>query len=159
MARIDGQVYRVAVRGGAVYVDGALLAERVEADASGQVLLHAAGAPVAVFVEEGGMGAVVRGRRFGIELLDDKALLREAAAGGAEGRAPAAVVHAPMPGLVLGVLVEAGQTVEAGQPVVVLEAMKMENELRAPAAGAVEAVHVREGDTVAKGALLLKLRT
>ena len=66
-------------------------------------------------------------------------------------------VHAPMPGLVLRVLVEPGDEVAEGQGVVVLEAMKMENELTAPAAGTVAAVHVAAGDAVAKNDLLVEV--
>ena len=66
-------------------------------------------------------------------------------------------VRAPMPGLVLRVLVEAGQAVEAGQGLVVLEAMKMENQLTAPAAGVVASVHAEAGAAVAKNDLLVEL--
>ena len=62
-----------------------------------------------------------------------------------------------MPGLVLRVLVEPGDEVEQGQGVAVLEAMKMENELTAPAAGTVAAVHVAAGDAVAKNELLIEV--
>jgi len=64
---------------------------------------------------------------------------------------------APMPGTVLRVLVAQGDKVEARQPLVVLEAMKMETPVVAPFAATVRAVHVREGDRVAGGALLLEL--
>src|SRR5690606_37538113 len=66
-------------------------------------------------------------------------------------------VRAPMPGLVLQVLVAPGDAVEEGQGLVVLEAMKMENELRAPAAGTVAAVHVAPGVAVGKNALLMEM--
>jgi pyruvate carboxylase subunit B len=62
-----------------------------------------------------------------------------------------------MPGLVVRVLVEAGQQVTQGAGLVVLEAMKMENELRAAAPGCVAAVRVRPGDTVEKGQSLIEL--
>ncbi len=61
---------------------------------------------------------------------------------------------APMPGKVARVLVTEGQTVAAGAGLVVIEAMKMENELRAPRAGAVLELPAREGQTVESGALL-----
>jgi len=64
-------------------------------------------------------------------------------------------IRAPMPGLVLQVLVEAGQQVEQGTGLVVLEAMKMENELRAPAGAMVDRVHVSPGDAVGKNDLLI----
>ena len=64
-------------------------------------------------------------------------------------------VNAPMPGKVLQVLVEPGHTVEEGQPLLVLEAMKMENVIKATAAGTVSEVPVNEGDAVEKGSLLV----
>ena len=64
---------------------------------------------------------------------------------------------APMPGKVLRVLVTVGQAVAERQPVVVIEAMKMENELRAAAAGVVAELHVSEGQSVDAGTLLLVL--
>jgi len=66
-------------------------------------------------------------------------------------------VTAPMPGTVIKLLVGAGDTVRARQPLVVLEAMKMETPLTSPYAATVRAVHVAEGDRVAGGALLIEL--
>ena len=65
---------------------------------------------------------------------------------------------APMPGKVVRVLVTAGDLVTARQPVVVVEAMKMENELRASRDGTVAEIHVREGMSVDAGALLLVIQ-
>ena len=64
-------------------------------------------------------------------------------------------ILAPMPGRVLRVLVRVGDTVELRQPVVVVEAMKMENELRAPKAGTVKEVAVEAGESVEAGRLLV----
>jgi biotin carboxyl carrier protein len=66
-------------------------------------------------------------------------------------------VHAPMPALVGRVLVEPGQTVQSGQPLLVLEAMKMENEIKAHRGGTVASIPVRPGQTVEKGQLLLTI--
>jgi biotin carboxyl carrier protein len=77
---------------------------------------------------------------------------------GAEDGGSGAVL-APMPGTVIRVHVEPGAEVEARQPLVVLEAMKMETPLAAPYAGKVAAVHVAEGDRVAGGAVLVELET
>jgi acetyl/propionyl-CoA carboxylase alpha subunit len=82
----------------------------------------------------------------------------DAAAGGpaAAGHKQSEVV-APMPGTVIRVLVETGATVAARQPLVVLEAMKMETPLVSPYEATVRAVHVGEGDRVAGGAVLVEL--
>ena len=64
---------------------------------------------------------------------------------------------APMPGTVIRVLVSEGETVQPRQPLVVLEAMKMETPLTSPYEAVVQKVHVAEGDRVEGGALLLEL--
>ncbi len=66
-------------------------------------------------------------------------------------------IKAPIPGLIPRILVEAGQTVEVGQPILILEAMKMENEIRATRAGTVRKVIVKIGQTVVLGELLAEI--
>tara|TARA_R110000850_G_scaffold30630_1_gene84138 strand:- start:10105 stop:10590 length:486 start_codon:yes stop_codon:yes gene_type:complete len=66
-------------------------------------------------------------------------------------------IKAPMPGLILDVPVQAGDTVKEGDYLLVLEAMKMENALTAPRDGVVKAVAVAKGDTVDKGQLLIEM--
>jgi biotin carboxyl carrier protein len=66
-------------------------------------------------------------------------------------------VKAPIPGLITQVLVEPGQPVEAGMPVVVLEAMKMENEIHATATGVVRVVKAQPGETVLRGDTLVEI--
>jgi biotin carboxyl carrier protein len=61
----------------------------------------------------------------------------------------------PMPGKVIAVLVSEGDTVEKGQGLVIVEAMKMENEVRSPIAGAVKEIKVKPGETVEGGAVLV----
>jgi biotin carboxyl carrier protein len=72
------------------------------------------------------------------------------------GAGPSRIV-APMPGRVVKVLVAQGDTVAAGAPIVIVEAMKMENELSADRPGVVVGVHASEGDTVDGGAVLVTL--
>ena len=69
-----------------------------------------------------------------------------------------AQVAAPMPGMIVTVAVKAGQAVKAGDPLLSIEAMKMETQIRAERDGAVKAVHVRPGDTVAARDLLVEMR-
>ncbi len=79
-----------------------------------------------------------------------------AKSGGATGSA-AREVKAAMPGKVVRVLAQAGEAVEAGQGLLILEAMKMQNELKSPRAGVVAAVRVQEGNTVTSGQVLVTL--
>jgi biotin carboxyl carrier protein len=106
-----------------------------------RVGVHVAGDRVAVQLSgQGLIGSVVDPR--------DKALA--AAAGGGEG-----VVSTPMPGLVVRIPVAVGQEVAEGQVLVVVEAMKMENEYKSPVAGSVATIHVAAGDSVDAGAVLI----
>jgi biotin carboxyl carrier protein len=91
-----------------------------------------------------------------VEVVDERTrAIREMTGGAAEPEAK--TVNAPMPGMVLKVEVAVGDRVKAGQGVVIVEAMKMENELKAPVDGVVASVSVEAGQTVEKGALLLTL--
>ena len=91
------------------------------------------------------------GHRSSIEVRDPRTYVRRAAAGAGEGRQN---VNAPMPGKVIRVLVTVDQEVEAGAGLVVVEAMKMQNEMKAPRAGRVVQISAREGDTVTAGQTL-----
>jgi len=106
--------------------------------ASGQLVVTVGGVPVAV--------ALNGRRRWGRK-----------AEGGASGSGPQRVA-ASMPGKIVRVLVKAGDAVRARQPLVVVEAMKMENEMRAGRDGTVAEVHAREGHSVEAGALLLVIQ-
>jgi glutaconyl-CoA/methylmalonyl-CoA decarboxylase subunit gamma len=77
--------------------------------------------------------------------------------GGQAAAAGEGVVAAPMPGMVLGLKVKEGEKVQAGQVLLLMEAMKMENAIAAPFAGTVSRVHVREGDSVGEGDRLVEL--
>lgn len=99
----------------------------------------------------------VDGYRFETEALDERTRsIRDLSAAAAGPSGPAPIV-APMPGLIVRVNVNPGDEVVAGQGIVVMEAMKMENELRATAAGTVRSVEVIPGTAVEKGALLVAL--
>lgn len=67
------------------------------------------------------------------------------------------VLKAPMPGLVLNILATPGQEVQKGEPLIILEAMKMENVIKAAGEGRVKALHVKHGDAVEKGQLLVEM--
>jgi len=89
-----------------------------------------------------------------LDVLDPIDLItREVGPGpGSSGRQE---IHSVMPGIVKKLLVPAGTEVESGAPLLLLEAMKMENEILSPAAGTIQEILVAEGDAVAAGALLM----
>jgi len=101
----------------------------------------------------------IHGRTHAIEVVDERTMaIRELAGSGAAAAGPRPVV-APMPGMVVKVEVAEGDVVRAGQGIVIVEAMKMENELRASAPGRVTKVHVQRGVAVAKDQVLVELET
>ena len=93
----------------------------------------------------------VRGHRFEIEVHDPRRWSRQS---GRRSGEDVETVTAPMPGKVVRVLVGAGDAVEPGQGILVVEAMKMQNEMKATRAGRVISVTVNEGATVAAGEIL-----
>jgi biotin carboxyl carrier protein len=92
--------------------------------------------------------------RFQVTIRDPRA--RRTGSNGGISAGPLEI-SAPMPGRVVKVLVRQGEEVAAGQGLLVIEAMKMQNELRAPRAGCVECIHAAEGEGVETGAPLLRL--
>ncbi len=103
---------------------------------------------------EGRHHVQVGGRSYVLEVLDERQRrLRDRRE--AEAAAGPASVSASMPGRVVALLVAEGEQVEAGQGVIVLEAMKMENELKSPKAGRVSQVRVREGQATEAGEPLI----
>lgn len=100
--------------------------------------------------------AGVAGESWPVEVIDERTRhIRSLTGAGARPAGPP-VLRAPMPGLVLRVLAEPGAAIAAGAGVVVLEAMKMENELRAATSATVAAVLVQPGQTVEKGQVLVE---
>ena len=90
---------------------------------------------------------------------DERSLLRKSMNSHDDPAEKEITICSPMPGLVVKLEVMAGDSVSKEQGLVILEAMKMENELRAPQNGIISSVHVEKGDSVEKGERLLTLKT
>ena len=157
-ALVGDRRFEITLGESAVLVDGEPVACTFERLAEGRYVLLVEGRSLPVVIEQED-GATVRvtldGQTTTVRLKDERALLLERFGLDAADAEAAREIRAPMPGLVLRVLVEPGQEVEAGDGLLVLEAMKMENELRAPSAGTVAAVHATPGAAVAKNELLI----
>ena len=159
---VDGERCTIEVAGDEVELDG----ERVTAR-----LVDVVGTPVSLLTigdrvyrlvarrgdARGRYTISLDGRRFDIEALDERTrAIRDLSAASAAAAGPAPLV-APMPGLVVRVSVAVGDVVQPGHGLVVMEAMKMENELRATTGGTVSVVRAVAGTAVEKGAVLVEL--
>jgi acetyl/propionyl-CoA carboxylase alpha subunit len=153
-----GEQYAVAYR---------VLGDAVQASVNGvplgQTLRHTASLD-RVDLEIDGIRRVYRVHRVGhgtyVDASDGSSALTEVPRfGDPEKLAPAGSLLAPMPGLVRRVLVEVGAVVTAGQPLLVLEAMKMEQTVAAPAAGVVAELRAKAGEQVAAGQILAVVET
>ncbi|HLK68935.1 MAG TPA: biotin/lipoyl-containing protein [Bryobacteraceae bacterium] len=100
---------------------------------------------------DGGVVVVIDGFRFEIDVRDPRRWSRNSSGRGGAGIQQ---ITAPMPGKVVRVLISAGDPVEPGQGLIVVEAMKMQNELKATRAGRAVSVPAREGATVVAGEVL-----
>ena len=101
------------------------------------------------------IAVMMDGRLFEAQALDERAMLLIQRRGGISSGS--GEVHAPMPGLIAVVTVAVGQAVAQGDTVVILESMKMQNELKSPTDGAVAAIHVEAGQAVDKNSLLIEI--
>ena len=156
-----GREYEVIVDGDDITIDGQRMRAHLDDAGQGIHTLVLDGRTHTVVSrrgeEKGSFDLSIGGHRFHAEALDARArAIRQLAGIGGRTAAPAHLM-APMPGLVVRVHVAAGDEVQPGQGLVVMEAMKMENELRAVAAGRVKRVAVAPGSAVEKGALLLEM--
>ena len=100
---------------------------------------------------------LLHGRQYQVKVEDEREKRLRAAAGGGVAEGGEFHLKAPMPGLVVAVLMSEGQQVEKGQVLLILESMKMQNELKAPRAGTVGRIRVKAGESVEQKQTLLSV--
>ena len=154
---LEGIEYSVLVEGDTITVNGRPFTVEITDD--GMVLVDG----IAYDATLEGETATVSGESYALR-VSGLAVMPVAPSPVAPGPAAAPVTEAGtgavlaiMPGKIIRVMVEPGQKVEEGDPVCVLEAMKMENELHAHQSGAVQTVHVKPGDDVEKDQVLVEI--
>ena len=160
--RIDGTDHEVALDAEGVHLDGEDIAAHVAPIEGTPVRMVTIGEHVhRVIVRPGATRGEytlwLDGWRFEVEALDERTRAIRELSGAGAGPAGPAPLKAPMPGLIVRIHVAVGDEVQAGQGLVVMEAMKMENELRAQTAGKVKNILVKPGTAVEKGTLLIEL--
>ena len=147
----DGRQVTVQTSDGEIVVDCASLA-----DARRSVILPSGRqlAGLVVARPDGQVEVFIGGRRASVELADP---LRDLAAAAGQGTGRATEIRAQIPGRVVEVRVAVGSVVAAGETILVLEAMKMQNEIRVDAAARIAALECAPGQTVETGAILVRL--
>lgn len=100
----------------------------------------------------------IRGNQYEVQLKEDFDLLLEKMGMGPGSSSVQSKIKAPMPGLVLDVLVEPGQTVGVDEPLLILEAMKMENVIKSPREGEIKSIGVAKGNAIEKNTLLIEFQ-
>ncbi|WP_373533177.1 biotin/lipoyl-containing protein [Vampirovibrio sp.] len=139
-----------------ITLDGVVHSGQVSVTAPGEGWLHYQGRilPFYLTQKQDTLSIWLSGKTYHLDLVN-------AASRRAGGQSAAAVsdgaIKAPMPGTVLKVLVKPGDSVEANQPLIIMESMKMEMTLSAPKTGKVEQVHCQENQLVDMGAILVTL--
>jgi biotin carboxyl carrier protein len=146
---IGKSLYRVAIDGNDFLVDG-----KKTGRTNYSLIVDNRSFEIEVDNSEDEYRVLVDGRNYHVHLIDER---RVRVGGGQsdidlQGRQKVSV---PMPGKVIAVLVSEGDNVERGQGLVIVEAMKMENEVRSPIAGEVKEIKVKPGDAVEGGAVLV----
>jgi biotin carboxyl carrier protein len=159
-ARVGDHEFEVRIEQGQVFIDD----EEVDIDLEQggaqelySLLFNGQSYELIIESERFNYGVTIRGEHFYIQVEDERTRRLNAgrkAPALPEGELP---VLAPIPGLVVKILVDVGDAVEDGQPLMLLEAMKMENEIRAPRSGVVKKIEAVAGERVEQNGLLIVL--
>ena len=158
-ATVDDNEYIIEVAGDEIVVNG----ERYDIDfrevsGVGMVSLiinHHSLESIVEEQEDGTSNVLIKGELYSVKVQDERAYRLAQARGLVQDVSGDAAVKSPMPGIIIATSVAVGDTVAKGEAIVILESMKMENELKCPRDGVVLSVGVAAGDSVEKGHVLV----
>ncbi len=157
---VEGKVFEIEIDAERVRLDGCEVSAKLIAAPRLPIRRLVIGDQSTILTmkrEQSGWSVSMVGTTRSVTVEDERARrLREVVSDG-ESAITGGTVRAPMPGLVLRVEVEEGQSIDVGTGLVVLEAMKMENEIKSPAGGRVSSIQVTAGQAVEKGAVLVEV--
>lgn len=151
---IGGKIFRIDANADQITVDGKVVDVDYQQISANEISLLLDGRAYRCLLDRtpAGNAIVLAGKRYPFTVEDPRALKnRKARGAGADGPFK---INSSMPGRILRVIVSEGDEVAPGQGLLVVEAMKMQNEMKTPRAGRVKRIAVREGDTVNAGQLL-----
>lgn len=157
---VNGKTYEIEIN-----QDGKVLVNGEEknvnflniSDSLYSVIIENASFEVVVELRDGVYNVLMLGDLYEAEVLDERQQRMQRASAGFGVAQGEIAVKSPMPGLIVDVRVKEGESVEKGQSMIVLESMKMENELKAPRAGTIGRVHISKGESVEQNKVLLTL--
>ena len=157
----DGQDHSIEIQDGSISINGDLLSWDISPISGHRYNVISGGIPYEVELvkanwKEKSITIKVEDQLFDLEVKDRMDKLLEKMGISAMNTQSMAEVKAPMPGLILDILVEEGQTVNKGDQLMILEAMKMENILKSPGEGVIKSIEVSKGDSVEKNQVLIK---
>jgi acetyl/propionyl-CoA carboxylase alpha subunit len=161
-AEIGSETYEISLADGRIFLNGRAVEVQLQTlGTRGEALLRTEGRSREVFAtrKKRLWTIEVGGRTHTVRVQDERSRQIERLAGTGPSVIRENILRAPMPGLIVRVEVENGQVVLEGAPLVVMEAMKMENELTAEVAGTVAAIEVREGVRVNKNDVLVRFES
>lgn len=158
---IDGKEFLVEIIDNRhVSVDGKVVEvdfESIESQPVFSLIVDGKSYEAYVYRGEEGLEVLVKGRLYHASVEDERERRLRAASGGTVAQSGTFHLKAPMPGLVVAVPVEEGQEVKEGDVLLILESMKMQNELKAPRDGVIGRILVNSGDSVEQRQKMLSL--
>ncbi len=161
IASIEGRQFEIDINAeGEVIADGERLTVDFHSVADQPVfsmILNGRSFEASVYSSDAQIDVLLQGQLFQVSVEEERQKRLRESSGGVTVQEGEFNLKAPMPGLIVSVPVEDGQSVEQGQNLIILESMKMQNELKAPRAGTVSRVRVMEGDNVDQQQVLLTL--
>jgi len=161
IAQVDGITYEIEITPeGAITMDGEPVeADLIQVDPLGlfSLLKNHQSHELVVEEQQQGYRVTLGGNTFTVDVADERHLRMESSRADVSAGDGDLPIHAPIPGLVVKVMVTEGQTVALNDPLVILEAMKMENEIRAPRAGVVKDIVIEVGQSMEGNAQMMVL--
>lgn len=161
IATIGEQSFEIEIHsGGEVLVDGEVLSADFQSVANQPVyslLLNGQSYEASINPTDSGVQVLLRGQLLDVHVEDERQRRLRESSGGQVIQSGDIHLKAPMPGLVVAIPVEEGQEVSGGDNLIILESMKMQNELKAPRDGVISRLRVKAGDNVENNQVLLIL--
>jgi biotin carboxyl carrier protein len=161
IAEIDGREFQIEI-----LEDSHVLVNGIEHEVDFQslrqhlsysLLMNGRSFEVNIYPDNGGWEVLLRGRQFSVQVEDERERRLRMAAGKSAQQSGKQIIQAPMPGMVIDVPVSEGDQVKKGQVLIILESMKMQNELRAPRGGKVTRVQATINENVDRKQTLIIL--